>query len=196
MPRNPLEEALFARPSRRMMVFVDGENLVYRYQEMLKRGYIPRDDIVHEPDVFVWHNSFTYIAQQHEILRVTYYTYAVGDDTRIATIRSTLRAQTFSKHMASLLPNSVTPCGFKKDARARSGKGVDIQLSVDMLSHVYRRNVDAVLLMSGDGDYVPLIDEVLRGGVQVFLSAFSDGLNSMLRERVDAIYELDGTTWK
>src|SRR5207253_2558838 len=122
--RNPFEEALFARPLHRMMVFVDGENLVFRYQEMLKRGYVPRDDIVHEPDVFVWHSSFTHLAQQHEILRVTYYTYAVGTDTRIASIRSDLRALSFSKHMASLLPNSVTPCVFKKEARARTGKGV------------------------------------------------------------------------
>ena len=40
---------------------------------------------------------------------------------------------------------------FKKESRSRSGKGVDIQLSVDMLSHVFRGNVDSVLLMSGDG---------------------------------------------
>lgn len=178
------------------MVFVDGENLVFRYQSMLKRGFVPRDDLVHEPDVYVWHSSFTQLAQQHEILRVTYYTYATGDDDRLAAIRKQLRTQTFSKHMASLLPNTVTPCVFKKFARDQNGKGVDIQLSVDVLSHVYRGNVDAILLLSGDGDYGPLIDEVLRGGVQVYLSAFSDGLNPTLRDRVDQLYELDGTTWK
>ena len=51
------------------------------------------------------------------------------------------------------------------------------------------------LLMSGDGDYEPLIEEVLRNGVQVFLSAFSHGLNPRLRDIVDVMYELDGTTW-
>jgi len=53
-----------------------------------------------------------------------------------------------------------------------------------------------VLLLSGDGDYAPLIDEVSRNGVQVFLSTFSKGFNPYLRDKVDALYEHDGTTWQ
>lgn len=83
---------------------------------------------------------------------------------------------------------------FWKSAQSRSGKGVDIRLCVDVLTHVYRRNTDAILLMSGDGDYEPLVEEVLRSGVQVYLSAFSSGFNPRLRNIVDAYYELDGTT--
>lgn len=41
---NPAEQAVIERPSRKMMVFVDGENLVFRYQSMLEMGYVPRDD--------------------------------------------------------------------------------------------------------------------------------------------------------
>lgn len=193
---NPWEQAIFARPTRRMMVFADGENLVFRYQEMIKKGFVPRDDMSHEPDVFVWFNGFTQLALQHEILRATYYTYVVGDDARVASIRGRLRSMQFSKHMASLLPSALSPCVFKKDQRSRSGKGVDIQLSVDMMSHVYRGNVDSVLLLSGDGDYAPLLDEVKRAGVLVYVSAFSEGFNSALKDRADAVYELDGTTWK
>ena len=178
------------------MVFVDGENLVFRYQAMRDRGYVPRDDLVHEPDVYVWTPGFTQLAAQHEVLRATYYTYVVGDDVRVAQVRSGLQQQRFSKHMASLLPDFLSPCVFKKESRTRSGKGVDIQLSVDMLSHVFRGNVDSVLLLSGDGDYAPLIDEVRRAGVLVYVSAFSDGFSPALKDRADAIYELDGTTWK
>ncbi len=193
---NPATDPYLAKPTRRIMIFVDGENLVCRFQEMVKRGYVPRDDLYHEPDVAVWAPSFTHLAQHHEILRVTYYTYVVGDEARVTSTREAIRALKFNKHRASLLPASVTPCVFKKNAKSRSGKGVDIKLCVDVLSHVYRRNADAILLMSGDGDYEPLIEEVLRNGVQVFLSAFSDGLNPRLRDMVDALYELDGTTWK
>jgi len=178
------------------MVFVDGENLVARYQDMIRDGFIPRDDMFHDRDVTVWHPSFTQLAQFHEILRVTYYTYVVGDDDRVRAIQEAIRKLTFVKHRALPLPDSVTPCVFKKDSRSRKAKGVDIQICVDVLSHVYRHNVDAVLLLSGDGDYEPLIDEVLRNGVQVFLSAFSKGLHPRLRDKVDALYELDGTTWQ
>jgi uncharacterized LabA/DUF88 family protein len=194
--QNGLSHPRFAKPTRRIMVFVDGENLVFRYQEMLRRGYIPRDDLFHELDVAVWSPTYTHLAQFHEILRVTYYTYVVGDEARLDSVRETLRRLRFSKHDASLLPDFVTPCVFKKDAKSRSGKGVDIKLCVDVLGHVHRGNTDAILLMSGDGDYEPLIEEVLREGVQVFLSAFSDGLAPRLRFIVDDFYDLDNTTWK
>ena len=46
-----------------------------------------------------------------------------------------------------------------------------------------------------NGDYAPLIDEVRKAGVLVYVSAFSDGFNATLKERADAAYELDGTTW-
>jgi uncharacterized LabA/DUF88 family protein len=186
----------FARPTSRLMGFVDGENLVARYQAMLKEGFVPRDDMCHVPDALVWYPAFTQLAGYHEILRVTYYTSVVGDEQRQAGLKQQIRALTFSKHSASMLPNNVTPCVFKRDASTRRSKGVDIQLCVDALTHVHRRNVDAILLLTGDGDYIPLIDEVLRNGIQVFLSAFSSGLNPQLRDRVDALYELDGTTWE
>jgi len=183
------------RPSRCMMAFVDGENLVFRYQAMVKQGRKPRDDIVHVPDVLVWHPSFTMAAKNHEILRVTYYTSAVGDESRLSNLRAQVRGLQFDKHMASMLPCSLTPSVHKKPAKAERSKGVDIQLCVDVLSQVYRHNVHAILLMTGDGDYAPLIDEATRNGVQVFLSAFSNGLSPILRDRVDSLYELDGTVW-
>jgi uncharacterized protein (TIGR00288 family) len=120
----------------------------------------------------------------------------VGDDIRVSCVGSALRQQVFAKQTASLLPNFLTPCIFKKANRSLSGKGVDIQLSVDMMSHVYRDNVDSVLLLSGDGDYAPLLDEVRRAGVRVYVSAFSDGFNPVLKESADAVNELDGTTWQ
>lgn len=193
---NPMMEAHLAKPTRRMMIFVDGENLVLRYQKTLEQGRIPSDGLFHLQNVAIWKPEFAQLARHHEILRVTYYTYVVGDENKVAEVENAIRQLKFSKHMASLLPDSVTPCVFKKTDRSRSGKGVDIKLCVDVLSHVYRGNTDAILLMSGDGDYEPLITEVLRNGVQVFLSAYSSGLNPRLRNLVDAFWELDGPTWK
>jgi uncharacterized LabA/DUF88 family protein len=163
---------------------------------MMKEGHRPREGISHIPDVVVWSSAFTDLAKFHEILRVTYYTYVVGDDAKVRSVREYIRQLNFMKHDASLLPNFLTPCVFKKESRERKAKGVDIQICVDILIHVYRHNTDAILLLSGDGDYEPLIDEVLRNGVQVFLSAFSKGLNPRLRDKVDQLYELDGTTWQ
>ena len=67
-------EALLAKPTRRMMIFIDGENLVLRYQNSLKQGRVPNDGTFHIKDVAVWRTEFSNPAQWHEILRVTYYT--------------------------------------------------------------------------------------------------------------------------
>ena len=193
---DPMMEALLAKPTRRMMIFIDGENLVLRYQNSLKQGRVPNDGTFHIKDVAVWRTEFSNPAQWHEILRVTYYTSAVGDEKRVAQVEDEIRRLKFFKHRASLLPDTVTPCVFKKTSKTRSGKGVDIKLCVDVLTHVYRGTTDAILLMSGDGDYEPLITEVLRNGVQVYLSAYTDGLSPRLRNIADSFWSLDGPTWK
>ena len=139
-------EKYYQKPNRRMMIFIDGENLVCRYQAMLKKGHTPRKEIFHEPDVAVWSPAYSSVSRHHEILRATYYTYATGDETRIETVRSDIKAQQFNAHQMSELPRNLTPCVFKKEKKAVSGKGVDIQLCVDVLSHVYGGNADAIHL--------------------------------------------------
>lgn len=58
----------------RMMIFIDGENLVFRYQAMLKEGYVPANKRVeHELDVFVWNKSMPPRMGNYKILRSTYY---------------------------------------------------------------------------------------------------------------------------
>ena len=179
------------------MAFADGENLVARYQAVLAAGTAtPKRDTLHEKDIYVWNQAFTIQARQsYEILRVTYYTSAVGDDSRLADIRRTIRSFTFARHSGSTLPNQLCATVIKRPANARAAKGVDIQLCVEALSHVHSGNVDGILLLTGDGDYIPLIDEARRAGVQVYLAAFSNGLNPSLLDHVDTFLELDGLTY-
>jgi len=52
--------------------------------------------------------------------------------------------------------------------------------------------IDLVYLASGDGDYLPLVSEVMRHGKQVYVAAFSSGLNAELTHSVDEFFNLDG----
>jgi uncharacterized LabA/DUF88 family protein len=61
---------------------------------------------------------------------------------------------------------------FKKDKQGRKTKGVDITLTRDMLSHAFRGNYDVARLIAGDGDYLPLIEEVKRLGKRVQVCFF------------------------
>ena len=47
----------------------------------------------------------------------------------------------------------------------RRQKEVDILLAVDVLKHAARRNMDTAILMSGDGDFRPLIEALIEMGL-------------------------------
>ena len=175
------------------MIFADGENLVWRYQAMLEAGWQPRDDVdCHIQDVVVWHKRFSHSVRMEEVLRATYYTYVVGDEPRVRQIQDTIRGLSFKAHRNTTLPTTLTPRVFKKHKKHAKGKGVDIAMVVDVLTHVHHDNVDSVLLLTGDGDYIPLIQEVQRSGKQCYVSAFSDGLHPDLPLIADRFNCLDG----
>ena len=64
-------------------------------------------------------------------------------------------------------------------------------MTVDILTHTYQNNLDVVYLQSGDGDYIPLIKEIIRMGKQVYVAAFSSGLNPDLKTIADEFRDLD-----
>ena len=177
---------------RRMMVFVDGENVVFNYQMLLKDNR-SRDSVKHKKDVYVWEPRSIINQGLHEIIRVNYYTYATGSDESIDEIKNEIKSLVFTKHTDSKLPDHLFPIVFKKSKKSAQSKGVDIQMTVDILSQIYSDNVDTVYLIAGDGDYLPIIDEVIRMGKQIYLAAFSAGLNKKLEHRVDQFSLLDDT---
>ena len=83
------------------------------------------------------------------------------------------------------------PRVFKKERRNQKSKSVDINICTDALRHVYNKSCNSVYLLSEDGDYLPLVEEIMRQGVSVHLAAFSDGLNEDLMYAVDDFTDLD-----
>lgn len=57
--------------------------------------------------------------------------------------------------------------------------------------HAYRDNYDILYLITGDGDFKPLIEEVIRTGKQVYVAALSNGLNPVLKLAADVFVDLD-----
>lgn len=175
---------------RRMMVFIDGENIVFCYQKMLDNGFKPKDSVTHLKDVYVWEVR-SINPSLHDIIRVNYYTYAIGSEEKINKIKDDMKSLSYLKHGSSFLPNYIYPIVFKKEKKEKKTKGVDIQMTVDILSQIYFDNIDTVYLIAGDGDYLPIISEIIRMGKQIYLSAFSEGLSPKLRHKVDQFRLLD-----
>jgi NYN domain len=176
----------------RMMVFVDGENLTIRAQELAKgEGLkLERHPPCYLKDVFVWFPALS-ATMPFQLLpnmlfrapatRAYYYTSVVGDDPRVNLVREQLRALDFD------------PQVFKKPSGNAKSKGVDITLTKDMLAHAFEDHYDIALLFAGDGDYIPLIEEVKRRGKNVhvcFFAAPGLGLSPEIPIVADKFFDL------
>ena len=86
----------------------------------------------------------------------------------------------------------MTPQIIKKSRGSHTNKSADdIHLVLDALRHTYNNSVDLVHIISGDGDYIPVIKEIMRQGKRVWVSALSSGLNPNIESAVDEFFILD-----
>ena len=163
----------------RWMLFVDGENLTFRAQKLADRegvALVPGRYFL--KDTFVWlPSSIATLALpgaaehylQPNAIRAHYYTSVVGDEEKIRSVKNHLWEMNFQ------------PTVFKKRKQTDRSKGVDIALTTDLLSGAYNNNFDRAVLVAGDGDYVPLINEVKRLGKVVHVLFFeNEGLSDDL----------------
>jgi uncharacterized LabA/DUF88 family protein len=176
------------------MLFVDGENLAIRAAKVAaEHGITLTEGREYRKDVFVWlpgvpatlalaqpakGNSLEWYA-----IRAHYYTSLVGDESKIREVRKSIRKLGFQPHV------------FKKPSQDKKTKGVDITLTKDLLVNGFQNNYDVAVLMAGDGDYVPVVEELKRMGRTVYVVFFHEdvaGLNNDLRWSSDKFFTLSG----
>jgi uncharacterized LabA/DUF88 family protein len=186
---------------KRWMVFVDGENLTLRAQNLDKRGLLKPGSFFLR-DVFVWTalaiSPRSFLLSQEEFtttverkledlqtmpIRAYYYTNLVGDEEKVKETKEALWRIGFE------------PKVFKKPKRGVKAKGIDIALATDFLSNAFLDNYDVAFLFSGDGDYVPLVNEVKRLGKVVIVCFFSgnkskSGLSPELKLASDGFLDI------
>jgi NYN domain len=171
---------------RRWMLFVDGENLTARAQQVARSASVGLSEgPYYSRDVCVWFPDWPAtrgmevdresIPLQPNSVRAYYYTSVVGDEKQIKSVKEALFELRF------------TPKVFKR-TKTRRSKAVDISLATDMLGHAYRGDYDVAVLFAGDGDYVPLVEEVKRLGKNVRVAFFEEsGLSDDLRLAADTV---------
>lgn len=166
-----------------------------RYQKMVTDGAIPKKKVIHIPDCFVWHPEITTWSCS-ELIRVWYYTSIVGDTKKIQEIQQFIGNIDYN-YIYDPNPEipkataQIVPRVYKKSSRTQKTRNVDINIIIDVMRSVYSRDIELIYVLSGDGDYLPLIDEAMKNGKRVFLSAFSSGLNEQLPYCVDTFQSLD-----
>ncbi len=66
-------------------------------------------------------------------------------------------------------------------------KGVDIRIGIDISSLAYKKHVDRIVLISGDGDFVPAAKLARREGIDVILDPMWNPINDALFEHIDGL---------
>ena len=69
--------------------------------------------------------------------------------------------------------------------RNKREKGVDIALTMSMLTNAFNQNYEVGLLIAGDEDYLELVNEVKRYGIIMWGSYFKEGLSNRLKLAFD-----------
>ena len=70
-------------------------------------------------------------------------------------------------------------------------KGLDVALATDMLVSAFRDLFDTAILVSGDEDYTPVLDEIKRLGKKVEVAAFNFAIGKELKSVADRYVALD-----
>lgn len=174
------------------MAFIDGENFTMRGQDLAKENaltLVPGD--YWQEDMFLWapYNTENQPGRWNFVnldiprlernpIRCHYYTSVAGDDQKVDQITDQIWKLGFA------------PRVFKKAKKDQKSKGVDISLTTDMLNHAFAGHYGVAVLVTGDGDYVPVVEAVKRTGRIVIVSTLNSGLNPKLRRAADAYFDM------
>jgi len=162
----------------RIMAFIDGENLAAQYGETIKKDSFPQH-VKYEKDIYAWSTILNVVLSGFDTIRKYYYTSVVGDEQRVHEIEDCLKDIDIE-----------TPRIFKR-SKSRGAKGVDISIATDILTHVFKKNCDIIILVAGDGDYAPLINAVKKEGIRVFVWFFDGkGMSRSLKQEADHFWDL------
>ena len=67
-------------------------------------------------------------------------------------------------------------------------KGVDTRIGLDIAAMAHKRQVERVVLISGDSDFVPVIKTARREGIHVALDPMWNPIKDDLSEHIDALH--------
>jgi len=161
----------------RVAIFIDGANMFHASNYLkLKIDYRKLIQI---------------LRRDRWLLRAYFYTGIPADRNLPQEIYQQFkRQQSFLNELSNIgikvktMPLKRTPEGFIE-------KGIDILLATDMVSLAFRNAYDTAILVSGDSDYVPVVEEIQSLGKRVENATFRRESSFHLRKVCDSYIYLD-----
>lgn len=195
--------------TRRIMVFIDGGYLRKNLKNLLGHEIINYDRLVNELRIFTsYGNLFPELirayyydaklkAEDVDVLRVNNGDLDSVDLENLSPKYDRLRSQLLEQE--SFLRQLKNYDYFEvRLGRLKIGgtgsfkqKGVDVLISIDMISKAYENHYDIAVLLSGDEDLLDIVNAVKDTGKRVFGVYFENHISNELKDSFDKRKILD-----
>jgi uncharacterized LabA/DUF88 family protein len=169
--------------TERVAIFIDGSNFYHSIKDTFQ---------IHDNQVD-FANLIEILRNKRMLIGVYYYNAPLDRGYNFEIYR---KQQKFFSELRKIPGFHVVLCNMRKIKKANGKiefavKGDDIYLATDMLSFAYENVYDAAILVSGDGDFVPVIKKVQKLGKRVENAYFSVSRSDFLRSVCNSSVLLD-----
>lgn len=175
----PDSEGIILR--ERLAIFIDGSNLYNGMRENLANTRVNMSELIRQ------------LRRDRRLVRTYYFNAPLTDD-----YDEELR-EGQQRFFESLRRIPYVTVRLGRLHRRQDGtlveKGVDVAIAVESLSLAHLDAFDCALLVSGDGDYVELVEAIKRLGKHVESAMFKNQSAGILMEYVDVFTPLDDLDW-
>lgn len=165
----------------RIAVFIDGSNLYNGMRDNVSSTRVNLQELIRQ------------LADDRDILRTYYYNAPLTDD-----YENDLREgqQRFFESLRRI-PYVTVRLGrlHRRHDGSLVEKGIDVSIAVESLSLAYDDAYDTAILVSGDGDYIELVEAIKRRGKHVECAMFKNQSAGVLMEYADVFHPLDDLNW-
>jgi len=165
-------------PNEKVQVFIDGANLYKTMKDLM-------------PDCYIDYYKLGFkLCGPRKIVRINCYLSELNPEWESEKARkqqsflSTIRKNPF-------ITVRTRPLRYSPDKQNKWEKGVDILIATDMLIGAFRNCYDSLMLVSGDGDFAPVLNEIKEMGKRVENAFFAKSRSSGLISSCDIFIPLD-----
>lgn len=168
----------------RTLLFIDGENFIYKIEEVLNSKNIKKKDV--DIASIDFNTLFSNALKDFNLSKKIFYAAKLHfhSETKIKSeeliksqrkLRNTLINQKFEFEMAGHVRGQKI--GSKIIFRE---KGVDVKIAVDLVALAADKKIKTAILCSSDSDLQPAVEEVRRRNVEIIYLGFEQNLNKGL----------------
>ena len=162
----------------RISIYIDGANFVYGLKTLNKK---------YSDYHFDFENFIKMVLGKNELVDVFYYNASLKQEINPRRFRE---QQKLISRLRKITQCKVVLCKRQKrfnkdDEEYYTIKGDDIHLALDMLNDAWENKYDKAILISGDGDFAPLLKYVKNKNKKVEVISFDEVVSKNLINEAD-----------